>query len=81
MYFNRLKKRNEDALNRKLEENLNKEMKIKSKRDQANLEKRRHQERMSKTKNSILKARNEMVRKYPQLPYISLFNGNREITL
>ena len=58
---NRLKKRNEDALNKKLEENLSKEMRIKEKRDQANLDKKRRNEKVSRTKNTILKTRAAMV--------------------
>lgn len=56
----RLKKRNEDALNKKLEEKLMREMKVKEKRDQTLQEKRQRQERMSRTRNQIHKARNQI---------------------
>lgn len=55
-----LKKRNEDSLNQKLQENLEKEMRVKAKRDQSNLERKRRNERMTKTKQSILSSRNDM---------------------
>jgi len=56
----RLKKRNEDALNKKLEDSLHKEMQVKARRDQANEEKRKRQEKMTQTKNMIYKIRNDM---------------------